>query len=50
VINLSREPILDLRMGGKMSYHIGQGDGYGVVACEVEDKNITIDLCLRQSV
>jgi hypothetical protein len=50
VMNLSREPILNLRMGPKMSDHIRQGDGYGVVACKVEDKNITIDLCLRQSV
>jgi hypothetical protein len=50
VTNLSREPILDLRMSGKMGDYIGQGYGYGVVAGKVEDENITIYLCLCQSV
>jgi hypothetical protein len=50
VMNLSREPILNLRMGRKMSDHIRQGGGYGVVAYKIEDRDIAVGLCLRQSV
>jgi hypothetical protein len=49
VLNLSRNPVLNIEMSGKMSDHIAQSDGYGVMACEVKHKDVAKNL-LRQSV